>query len=193
MFVLQNDIEISTTDEAQRTELLNEFEMTINNSELAHGMQELLGAYLALERYFLEESVNKALGIDALDPDQQTSSMVDDVFFIVQKCVRYVYCQIYAYDMYIIENYNEYNKKCLHRRAMSSWSIDGVCAVVNMACGILEGEFANRLRNRLRQGYPAGYLDLAQAYSALQTSIQHGRLQTSDTECARLMFLVTFF
>jgi len=78
------------------------------------------------------------------------------------------------------------------RRAMSSWSIDGVCAVVNMACGILEGEFANRLRNRLRQGYPAGYLDLAQAYSALQTSIQHGRLQTSDTECARLMFLVVF-
>lgn len=73
---------------------------------------------------------------------------------------------------------------------MSSWSIDGVCAVVNMACGILEGEFANRLRNRLRQGYPAGYLDLAQAYSALQTSIQHGRLQTSDTELARLMFLV---
>jgi len=73
---------------------------------------------------------------------------------------------------------------------MSSWSIDGVCAVVNMACGILEGEFANRLRNRLRQGYPAGYLDLAQAYNALQTSIQHGRLQTSDTEYARLMFLV---
>lgn len=59
-----------------------------------------------------------------------------------------------------------------------------------MACGILEGEFANWLRNRLRQGYPAGYLDLAQAYSALQTSIQHGRLQTSDTEYARLMFLV---
>lgn len=160
---VKNDIEISTTDETQRAELLNEFETTIvNNSELAHGMQELLGAYLALERYFLEESVNKALGMDALDPDQQTSSMIDDVFFIVQKCIR---------------------------RAMSSWSIDGVCAVVNMACGILEGEFANRLRNRLRQGYPAGYLDLAQAYSALQTSIQHGRLQTSDTEYARLMFL----
>lgn len=89
-FVFQNDIEISTTDETQRADLLNEFETTVNNSELAHGMQELLGAYLALERYFLEESVNKALGMDALDPDQQTSSMVDDVFFIVQKCVRYV-------------------------------------------------------------------------------------------------------
>ena len=76
------------------------------------------------------------------------------------------------------------------RRAISSWSIDGVCAVVNMACGILEGEFTSRLRSRLRQGYPAGYMDLAQAYNALQTSIQHGRLQTSDTEQGRLIFLV---
>jgi len=68
----------------------------MNNSELAHGMQELLGAYLALERYFLEESVNKALGMDTLDPDfhQQTSSMVDDVFFIVQKCIRYIWLDL---------------------------------------------------------------------------------------------------
>ncbi|XP_078036052.1 conserved oligomeric Golgi complex subunit 4 isoform X2 [Augochlora pura] len=159
---VKNDIEISAQDDAQYKDLTNEFENIISNSDLARGMQDLLGSYLALERYFLEESVNKALGMDTLDQDQQTSSMVDDVFFIVQKCVR---------------------------RSMASWSIDGVCAVVNMACGILEGEFANGLRSRLRQGYPAGYLDLAQAYSALQTSIQHGRLQTSDTELARLMFL----
>ena len=156
-------MEISTTDVQQRSHLLNDFELIIKNSELARSMQELLGAYLALERYFMEESVNKAIGMDALDQDQQTSSMVDDTFFIVKKCIR---------------------------RAISSGSIDGVCAVINMACGLLEGEFANQLRNRLRQGYPAGYLDLAQAYNALQTSIQHGRLQTSDTELARLMFLV---
>jgi len=68
-------------------------------------MQELLGAYLALERYFLEESVNKALGMDALDPDQQTSSMIDDVFFIVQKCIRYVSLSDYAV-IYDIEKLN---------------------------------------------------------------------------------------
>lgn len=73
----------------QYKDLISEFENIINNSDLAHGMQELLSAYLALERYFLEESVNKALGMDTLDQDQQTSSMVDDVFFIVQKCIRY--------------------------------------------------------------------------------------------------------
>lgn len=59
-----------------------------------------------------------------------------------------------------------------------------------MTSGILEGEYSSRLRSRLRQGYPAGYLDLSQAYNALQTSLQQGRLQTSDTELARLMFLV---
>ncbi|XP_046411279.1 conserved oligomeric Golgi complex subunit 4 [Neodiprion fabricii] len=159
---ISNDLEIGVANIDQRKDQLQEFELYIGKSELAHAMQELLGAYLALERYFLEESVNKAVGMDTLDQDQQTSSMLDDVFFIVRKCVR---------------------------RAISSWSVDGVCAVVNMACGILEGEFASQLRSRLRQGYPAGYLDLAQAYNALQTSIQHGRLQASDTELARLMFL----
>lgn len=99
---MQNDIEISTTDETQRTELFNDFEMAMNNSELAHGMQELLGAYLALERYFLEESVNKALGMDALDPDQQTSSMVDDVFFIVRKCIRYIWLDSCIYNIMFI-------------------------------------------------------------------------------------------
>lgn len=181
----QNDLEIGVADDVQRREQLNEFESYIGKSELARGMQELLGAYLALERYFLEESVNKAVGMDTLDQDQQTSSMLDDVFFIVRKCVRYIIRFMIHRTVLALQ----YQFLC-YRRAISSWSVDGVCAVVNMACGILEGEFASRLRGRLRQGYPAGYLDLAQAYNALQTSIQHGRLQASDTELARLMFLV---
>ncbi|KAJ8681166.1 hypothetical protein QAD02_016953 [Eretmocerus hayati] len=157
-----NDLEISTTDSQQWKDLLNDFELLMKNSELSRCMQELLGAYLAIERYFMEESVNKAIGMDAFDQEQQTSSMLDDTFFIIKKCIK---------------------------RAISSGSVDGVCAVINLAGGLLEGEFAQHLRNRLRQGYPAGYLDLAQAYNALQTSIQHGRLQTSDTELTRLMYL----
>ena len=85
---MQGDLEIGTTDELQRKASMNDFETFVSNSELARSMQELLGAYLALERYFLEESVNKAIGMDVLDQEQQTSSMVDDVFFIVKKCVR---------------------------------------------------------------------------------------------------------
>lgn len=47
------------------------------------------------------------------------------------------------------------------------------------------------LRAPLKSGYPSGYIDLAaQAYNAFQTSIQQGKLQTSDTEQARADFIV---
>lgn len=45
--------------------------------------------------------------------------MLDDVFFIVKKCVR---------------------------RALTSNSIDGACAVANNACTILETEFCGLLQ-----------------------------------------------
>jgi hypothetical protein len=78
-----------------------------------------------------------------------------------------------------------------YSRAGSSSSLDGVCAVINNACALLETDFCEVLRRQLRQGYPSGYLDLTQAYSVLHTSIQQGRLQASDSEQARLMFLVS--
>jgi hypothetical protein len=77
-------------------------------------------------------------------------------------------------------------------RASTSSSLDGVCAVINNACALLETDFCEVLKQQLRQGYPSGYLDLTQAYNVLHTSIQQGRLQTSDSEQARLMFLVSF-
>ncbi|XP_031331504.1 conserved oligomeric Golgi complex subunit 4-like [Photinus pyralis] len=111
----------------------------------------------------MEESVSKAVGIDSTETAQQTSSMVDDTFFIIRKCIR---------------------------RAISSGSLDGICAVINIACAVLENDFCGILRGRLKQGYPSGYLDLTQAYNVLQTSIQHGRLQPSDTEQIRTAFLI---
>lgn len=78
-----------------------------------------------------------------------------------------------------------------YSRAGTSSSLDGVCAVINNACALLETDFCEVLRRQLRQGYPSGYLDLTQAYSVLHTSIQQGRLQASDSEQARLMFLVS--
>jgi len=53
------------------------------------------------------------------------SSMTDDVFFIVKKCIK---------------------------RSLASESVDGVCAVINNACGILESDFADLLLSQLRQG-----------------------------------------
>jgi len=109
-------------------------------------------------------SIRKAVGMDQLEhgTGPQTTSMVDDVFFIVRKCIR---------------------------RAIASSSLDGVCAVLNFACTHLESDYSGALRAQLRQGYPSGYLDLTHAYNALHTSIQQGRLQSSDSERARLTFL----
>jgi hypothetical protein len=76
-------------------------------------------------------------------------------------------------------------------RAATSSSLDGVCAVINNVCALLETDFCGVLKQQLQQGYPSGYLDLTQAYNVLHTSIQQGRLQASDSEQARLTFLVS--
>ena len=157
------DIEISVLVVEERNNHIMLLDKLINGSDLSRRKHELLSLYLQLEQYFMEESVSKAVGIDSTDTSQQTSSMVDDTFFIIRKCIR---------------------------RAISSGSLDGICAVINIACAVLESDFCGILRGRLRQGYPSGYLDLTQAYNVLQTSIQHGRLQPSDTEQVRTTFII---
>lgn len=82
-------------------------------------MQELLGVYLLFERYslfnvntkvincwlcyryFMEESVLKAISLDSFEAGQQCSSMVDDVFFIIKKSIRYGYGSLLKYNIYM--------------------------------------------------------------------------------------------
>lgn len=78
----------------------------------------------------------------------------------------------------------------LSRRSTNTQSLDGVCAVINNAAASFENDFLAALKAPLKAGYPSGYIDLAQAYSAIQISIQQGKLQTSDTELAKTQFLV---
>jgi uncharacterized protein YoxC len=158
-----SDLEVGVQDQDEKGKVLKSLENLIKNSDLTHSKHELLLHYLRLEQYFMEESVAKAVSMDCIEPSQQTSSMVDDTFFIVKKCIR---------------------------RSISTGSLDGICAIINNACRVLENDFCDVLRARLRQGYPSGYLDLTQAYNVLQSSIQQGRLQASDTEQTRTAFLV---
>lgn len=73
---------------------------------------------------------------------------------------------------------------------MTSHNVDGVCAVVNNACGLLEQDFCGQLQTQLRLGFPTGYLDLTQAYNVLQVSYQQGKLQGGDQEKQKQNFLV---
>lgn len=111
----------------------------------------------------MEESVLKAIAMDTYEPGQQCSSMVDDVFFILRKSIR---------------------------RSLTTQSINGTCAVINNAASSLDGDFVNAMKLPLKSGYPSGYIDLAQAYNAIQSTLQQGKLQSSDSDKARMNFLV---
>lgn len=65
-----------------------------------------------------------------------------------------------------------------------------MCAVINNAATSLDQDFVSALKTPLKNGYPSGYIDLAQAYNAFQTSIQQGKLQTNDNEQSRANFIV---
>lgn len=120
--------------------------------------------FFSFFRYFMEESILKAISLDTFDAGQLCSSVVDDVFFIVRKTIR---------------------------RAIETQSIDGICAVINNAASSLEEDFVGALKVPLKSGYPSGFIDLAQAYNAFQTSFQQGKLQTNnDNEQARANFIV---
>ncbi|XP_068594461.1 conserved oligomeric Golgi complex subunit 4 [Brachionichthys hirsutus] len=153
-------------------EHLQNVEKLLKHCQLSRTMQELIGYYVPMEEYFMRESVNKAVTMDTFEKGQLTSSMVDDCFYIVKKCIS---------------------------RALSSSSIDCLCAMINHANSVLESDFREVLYNKLRQGFPATTLQdiqrgVSSAVSLMQSSLQQGKFNTlgiETTENAKAAFLVT--
>ncbi|KAM9410263.1 conserved oligomeric Golgi complex subunit 4 [Pholidichthys leucotaenia] len=147
-------------------------EKLLKHCMLSRTMQELIGYYIPMEDYYMRESVNKAVAMDTYEKGQLTSSMVDDCFYIVKKCIS---------------------------RALSSSSIDCLCAMINHANSLLESDFREVLCNKLRQGFPATTLQdiqrgVSSAVSLMQSSLQQGKFNTlgiESTENAKAAFLVT--
>ncbi|XP_018013671.1 conserved oligomeric Golgi complex subunit 4 isoform X2 [Hyalella azteca] len=174
------DLEASIVDPDDLNRQLTDVERKMNRCQVACDMAAVLGQYTILEQYYLNQSFAKALSMDTTitassdsssvgDAGDQNcapvSSIVDDAFFIIKKSVR---------------------------RAIASSSPDGVCAVLNHAVTLLETQLAAGFQHTLRRGFPAqGYYDIAQAYSAIQSSLQTGKLQGSsaDSEQLRQTFL----
>ncbi|EJW74253.1 hypothetical protein WUBG_14837 [Wuchereria bancrofti] len=92
----------------QKRERNNKLDDLVLRSVLGTRMQELLGQYVLMEQFYMTESVAKAMTMDLKEVDSLTSSMLDDVFFIIRKCVR---------------------------RSLSSSSVDCTCAVLNNGSG----------------------------------------------------------
>ena len=172
----RNDVDIAYPESNEKTEYnqernakLNQIDLLIRNSELNNVMHEINGVYVLMEEYFMKESALKAIQLDSVETTGSlTSSVLDDVFFIVKKCIK---------------------------RALSGGSVDVVCAIINHSVALLESSFCETLNERLQNGYPsaatitgaAAALDLTQAYNAIQTGVY---LQsTSEVEKARSLFV----
>lgn len=63
--------------------------------------------------------------------------------------------------------------------------------MLNHAVSIIDTVYREQLYTRLKAGYPSGF-DLSQAYTVIQSSIQLGKLQGSDVEKLKQMFLTAF-
>ncbi len=102
----------------------------LSRSALCHAMQDLLADYILLEDYFMTENVQTALqasnsyaadGLSGAEGNEDENRLLDDVFFLLKKCVR---------------------------RAAEGHNVDGACAVLNNACRILEQDLCGLLQVR---------------------------------------------
>ncbi|XP_028333391.1 conserved oligomeric Golgi complex subunit 4 isoform X2 [Physeter macrocephalus] len=171
---ISSDFEVgdSMASEEVKQEHQKSLDKLLNNCLLSCTMQELIGLYITMEEYFMRETVNKAVALDTYEKGQLTSSMVDDVFYIVKKCIG---------------------------RALSSSSIDCLCAMINLATTELESDFRDVLCNKLRMGFPATTFQdiqrgVTSAVNIMHSSLQQGKFDTKgieSTDEAKLSFLVT--
>ncbi|XP_058225691.1 conserved oligomeric Golgi complex subunit 4-like isoform X2 [Rhododendron vialii] len=86
--------------------------------------QEISGYYAILEGFFMVENVRKAINIDEHVHDSLTTSMVDDVFYVLQSCCR---------------------------RSVSTSNINSVIAVLGSAVSLLGSEYIDALQHKMRE------------------------------------------
>ncbi|XP_059456275.1 conserved oligomeric Golgi complex subunit 4 [Corylus avellana] len=105
-------------------ELLPRATKAFRSGSLSKVLQEITGFYVILEGFFMVENVRKAIRIDEHVPDSLTTSMVDDVFYVLQSCLR---------------------------RAISTSNISSVVAVLSGASSLLSNEYHEALQQKLRE------------------------------------------
>ena len=83
-----------------------------------------MGIYVLMEKYYMRESMQKAIAMDSLNENTLTSSMIDDTFYVLKKS---------------------------RDRAVMSGNFNCVCAVINHVASLLESDFIEALRTHLRK------------------------------------------
>lgn len=105
-------------------EVLPRATKAFRSGSLSKVLQDLTGFYVILEGFFMVENVRKAIKIDEQVPDSLTTSMVDDVFYVLQSCLR---------------------------RAISTSNISSVIAVLSGASSLLSNEYHEALQQKTRE------------------------------------------
>ncbi|KAL9266331.1 Conserved oligomeric Golgi complex subunit 4-like protein [Drosera capensis] len=94
------------------------------SGSLSKVVQDITGFYVILEEFFMVENVRKAIRIDEYAPDSLTTSMVDDVFYLLQSCSQ---------------------------RAISTSNINSMLAVLSGASNLLSNEYLEALQQKTRE------------------------------------------
>uniref|UniRef100_A0A7N0T4H0 Conserved oligomeric Golgi complex subunit 4 n=1 Tax=Kalanchoe fedtschenkoi TaxID=63787 RepID=A0A7N0T4H0_KALFE len=105
-------------------ELLPRATKSFKSGNFSKVVQDITGFYVILEGFFMVENVRKAIKIDEQVPDSLTTSMVDDVFYVLQSCCR---------------------------RAISTLNINSVIAVLSGASSLLANEYHEALQQKMRE------------------------------------------
>ncbi|KAL0730870.1 hypothetical protein Bca4012_026964 [Brassica carinata] len=101
------------------SELLPRATKAFRNGDFSKVIQDVTGFYVILEGFFVVENVGKAIRIDEHVPDSLTTSMVDDVFYVLQSCLT---------------------------RAVSTSNISSVIAVLSNAGSLLGNDYHEALQ-----------------------------------------------
>eukprot|EP00963_Diacronema_lutheri_P014079 scaffold2858_cov659-Pavlova_lutheri.AAC.50 len=86
-------------------------------------VKELISYYIALEEYYMEETVGTAIRISEAAEGSLTTSMVDDVFYILKKCGR---------------------------RAIASGNVQCILATLSFAANTLTNKYKEKLAQEVR-------------------------------------------
>ena len=130
-------------------------------------MHETTSKAIELDEEHTNEYLNSEVVNEDFNSGNLTSHILDDVFFILKKCIR---------------------------RANSGGNIDVVCAIINHSITIIDTIYYDALNERVKYGFPstisnvAANFDLSQAYNTLQS----GRVfhSSSDIEKTKKLFLI---
>ncbi|KAI3870525.1 hypothetical protein MKX03_022718 [Papaver bracteatum] len=94
------------------------------NGSFSKVVQEITGFYVILEEFFMVENVRKAIKIDEHVPDSLTTSMVDDVFYVLKSSCT---------------------------RAIRTSGMNSLLAILSGAMNLLSNEYQEALQHKMRE------------------------------------------